>query len=251
MLLSRCLLGLVLAASFLSASAHEWASMPLPATQEPVLLKAIAPGVWLHTSYHTFPDGNRFPSNGLVVQHGQALWLIDTAWGSLKTVELLRHIDRQIGLPLEGAIVTHSHHDRLGGVDVLEARGIEVFAHPLTRQFSIEQGVPVPLHPLKKLDAAGSRQKLEGLEVFYPGPGHATDNVMVWLPQQRILFGGCAVRAGDTQSLGNTADANIEQWPQSIRRAIAHYPTIRTVVPGHGDVAGPELLQHTLTLFQQ
>ncbi len=29
------------------------------------------------------------------------------------------------------------------------------------------------------------------LEVFYPGEGHSKDNITIWIPEYKVLFGGC------------------------------------------------------------
>ena len=48
------------------------------------------------------------------------------------------------------------------------------------------------------------------IEIFYPGSGHTEDNIVVWLPKHRILFGGCFVKSLQSKNLGNTEDASIE-----------------------------------------
>jgi glyoxylase-like metal-dependent hydrolase (beta-lactamase superfamily II) len=97
----------------------------------------------------------------------------------------------------------------------------------------------------------GGVDRVGPLEVFYPGPAHSRDNVVVWLPGQRVLFGTCAVRAAGTTALGNVADADVAEWPASIRRVLERYPQAEVVVPGHGEVGGVELLRHTITLAEQ
>lgn len=213
-----------------------------------VAVSLLEPGVWLHTSWYTYPGGARVPSNGLLVREGDHLLLIDTAWGELLTEQLLDWIDIHLGIPVTRALVTHSHHDRIGGAAALERRGIEVVAHPLTRRLAAEQGLPVP-DTVAGLDTPGSAAQLGSVEVFFPGPGHTRDNVLVWLRDHRILFGGCAVRSASSTSLGNIAHADTAAWPQAIERAIRRYPAADRVVPGHGTVAGPELFEHTLSLF--
>lgn len=213
-----------------------------------VEVSALAPGVWLHTSWYTYPGGVRVPSNGLLVREGDHLVLIDTAWGELPTEQLLDWVDIHLDAPVTRAIITHSHHDRIGGSAVLERRGVEVLAHPRTRRFAAEQGLPIP-DTLPGLGTAGSVVELGSLEVFFPGPGHTRDNIMVWLPDHGILFGGCAVRSGSTRSLGNIAHADTAAWPRAIEHATRRYAAADRVVPGHGAAAGPELLAHTLSLF--
>ncbi|MFW6078319.1 MAG: hypothetical protein ACODAE_01780 [Gemmatimonadota bacterium] len=87
--------------------------------------------------------------------------------------------------------------------------------------------------------------------MFYPGPGHTRDNLMVWLPERGILFGGCAVRAASATSAGNVAHADTLEWPRAVARALERYGSAGRVVPGHGEIGGPELLEHTRSLFER
>lgn len=212
-------------------------------------VEEIRPGLWLHTSWGVLDDGSRFPSNGLVVEAGDSLVLIDTAWGEPETERLLAWIDTAFAAPLRGAVVTHWHDDRTAGIGALRRRGIPVRGHPLTARLTAEKGAPAP-DALAGLDAPGSAVAVGGVEVFFPGPGHTFDNVMVWVPSAGALFGGCAVRELATTSLGNTADGDLREWPVSIERARARYGSaVSVVVPGHGSPGGADLLEHTRGLF--
>lgn len=215
-----------------------------------VTLRQLQRGVWLHTSGHTFANGAHYISNGLVVREGRQLVLVDTAWGKAATRQLLALIHRQIGLPVKLAIITHFHDDRISGTPVLEKAGITVLATPLTKRLAAANGNAVPLGTLKGLASPGSHIKVDGIEVFYPGAAHSKDNLMLWLPRQHLLYGGCAVRGSNWKSLGNLNDADITAWPAAIRRAANSFPDIRTVVPGHGPVGDAGLLAHTLTLLK-
>src|SRR5699024_7301811 len=113
------------------------------------------------------------------------------------------------------------------------------------------EGNAVPDHTLATLNKPGATVSFGPLEVFYPGPAHSLDNIMVWVPKQQILYGGCAIRNAQVTTLGNTADADLSSWPKAIRRAQKAYPQANIVVPGHGAVGGPELLDHTLALFKK
>ena len=236
------LCGVLLAAC---QSPHSQAPQSAPGLE----VQPLRPGIWMHTSYNTF-DGVVYPSNGLIVREGDHLVLLDSAWGAEATEELLVWIDEEIGLPVDRALSTHFHSDRTGGVAVLEAAGIPVWSHPMTQRLSAEEGNPVPPNALNGIEAPGSATRFGTVEVFYPGGGHARDNIMVWLPEQKLLYGGCAVRELATDNLGNTADADLTHWPRAIRNAQARYPGAETVIPGHGEPGGPELLEHMHTLFE-
>ena len=220
-----------------------------PSASPGLHVEQLEPGVWMHTSYNTF-DGVLYPSNGLIVREGGHLVLLDSAWGAEATEELLAWIENEIGLPVNRALSTHFHDDRTGGVAVLEAAGIPVWSHPMTQRLSAEEGNPVPPNALSGIEAPGSTTGFGSLEVLYPGGGHARDNIMVWLPDRRMLYGGCAVRELATDSLGNTADADLAYWPQAISNAQATYPEAKVVIPGHGEPGGAELLEHMHALFE-
>lgn len=211
----------------------------------------LAPGVWLHRSYHTFDNGVRFSSNGLIVSDGDGLLLVDTAWGADKTRTLLRSIEAVIGKPVTAAIATHAHDDRVGGAAVLQAAGIPVYAHPETIRLTPLHDNPVPDVALPLALRPGSLAKLGPVDVVFAGAGHAPDNVVVWLREQEILFGGCLVRALADTKIGYIGDADVNAWPDTAAFLEARYAGARLVVPGHGRVGSAALLGHTRALAQE
>ncbi len=87
------------------------------------------------------------------------------------------------------------------------------------------------------------------LKLHYAGPGHTADNSVVWIPDDGILFGGCAVRSGASTQLGYTQEADLERWPGTIETLLEAYGDARWIVPGHGRPGDVELLRHTLELL--
>ena len=77
--------------------------------------------------------------------------------------------------------------------------------------------------------------------ILDPGPAHARDNIVVWFPAERILFGGCMVKSSN--SVGYLGDASLAHWPAALERLRALDP--RWVVPGHGRRFDPGILSHT------
>jgi len=236
-------------AALLLVAAPAPAVMKSAPLQSTVKLRLLRPGVWIHTSRYVFPDGSVIPANGLVVKEGGGLVLIDTAWGEMLTADLLDEIHREIKLPVRRAIVTHSHADRIAGADLLRKRGIPVFAHPLTCRRAAAVAIAMPSDSLAGLRKPGDAEFVGSVEVFYPGPAHSPDNIVVWVPSARVLFGGCAVKSVDS-NLGNLADADTRAWPDAIHRVMERYRQAEVVVPGHGAEGGRELLTHTLELLK-
>ena len=225
----------------------ETSAVPAQQITPDLSVREFQPGLWLHTSWQTLPKVGRYSANGLLIREGDHLVLIDTAWGEASTQALLDWIDRELRLPVVRAIVTHAHDDRMGGAPVLVRRHIPFIGHPLTASLAVAQHWPAP-EVLPTLATPGAALTIGSVEIFFPGAGHTRDNLVVWLPQHRTLFGGCIVKSAHDRTLGNTADADLREWPASLRRLQARYRQALLVVPGHGEPGGLELLRHTLDL---
>jgi metallo-beta-lactamase class B VIM len=218
-------------------------------TDYPATLSPIGEGVWVHTTNYSLPGQAPIPVNGMVVIDGEDVTLVDGAWGELATLALIEKIEAETGKTVTKMITTHHHADRTLGVDVAERRGIEIYTHPDTPRLAAENGWPVPNTSVAALKDPKSRTKVGRMEIAYPGPGHAQDNLVVYLPDAKILYAGCAVRGADTQTLGNIEDADLTTWRESLVWTKATYPEATLVVPGHGKGANLSLIDATLAMI--
>ena len=71
----------------------------------PIALQKIAEGVWVHTSNYIVPGRKPIPSNGLIVEDGDSLIMVDTAWGEMATQSLLEKIKADIGKPVTKLVI--------------------------------------------------------------------------------------------------------------------------------------------------
>lgn len=208
-------------------------------------LRPLAKGVWVHVSTLDLPGLGRVPSNGLVLVGPHGALLVDTPWTPNQTEKLVRWIEER--QPLVDVVVTHAHQDRTGGVGALP---------PTTRVHALGSTVELSTgygraFSAEKLPVSASLELVgERVETFFPGAGHAPDNLVVWFPDRRILFGGCMVKSTEAGELGNVADADIDSWGAAIRQVRERYPDAAVVVPGHGELGGTELLDHTGALIE-
>jgi len=212
-------------------------------------VQQLAPKLWLHRTELKLSNGRSFTSNGLVLQTDAGIWLLDTAWGYYPTVDLLHWIDVVLKQPVVQAIATHSHDDRIGGAAALAQRGVPVQVTQQTMEMSAKT-----LQPWLQVSAqlaVGERLNQGPVEWFYPGPAHTQDNIVLYLPQYQLLFGGCAVKAPKFPGLGNIADADLQEWPQSLTRIQQAFPELKVLVPGHGDIGDSQLLDYSLQLLKK
>ena len=148
----------------------------------------------------------------------------------------------QLGVKLDGILLTHTHFDHVGAVaPIAKATGAEVWVPELEKQVlaDIDSYVPWPqFGPFESWDAehtvsGGERLELAGLEIdvlFTPGhsPGHVTYSI----PDEQVVFSGDVLFQS---SVGRT-DLPGGDWPtllESIRRLVDALPGETTVYPGH------------------
>lgn len=248
----RYFLTLSLAATLSLSACNDTAKSPEQPSQlsknYPIALQKIAEGVWVHTSNYTVPGRKPISSNGLIVEDGDELIMVDTAWGEKATESLLEKVETVIGKPVTKLIITHHHLDKIVGVDVIEFAGVEVFTHPLTPIKAANAGYPVPNTSVTALKEPKSRTKVGSVELAYPGAAHTEENLVVYIPAHKILYGGCAVKGAEANTMGNLSDANIKAWPASLNWVKATYPETQVVVPGHGKGADLSLIDKTLAM---
>lgn len=232
-------------------------------------LRQIQEGVYVIT--HEFP----WAANSMIVEMADStLVLVDTPYTPEATQLVLDWVQGRLGERKIVAINTGFHHDNLGGNSYLLEAGIPVYGSDLTVELLEERGDQMraqTLSWLEKPEYVRYRQAHEilpyvppdhlfpvdeGLElrfgaevvqVYYPGPSHSPDNVVVYFPGRGILFGGCMIIGWD--EVGNTADADMEAWPDSVRK-LSQFD-FDVLVPGHGERLDPGLLEHTVNLLTQ
>lgn len=242
-----CKVALYLLFGFLSCSLAMAQDNGKVQLADDVFIEKIADHIWRHVSYKDLPNLGRVPSNGGIAQFGTDILLIDSAWTNAQTKLILDWIHDELRANPSVAVITHAHDDRLGGIHEIHTRGIRTVASALTAESAKQQGLEAPQQTFDERLALmlGGRE----IQVRYPGPGHTRDNIVVWIPDQYILFGGCLIKAAQAKDLGNTTDADLELWPKTIEKVSQEFPQVRIVVPGHGDPSGKEALTRTLELL--
>jgi metallo-beta-lactamase class B len=207
-------------------------------------VELLGDGVWRHRSRH--PDLGR--GNGLVVVSGDEAALIDTPWTNEQTRRLLEWVSRTVGARVTKVVPTHAHPDNMGGLAAAHELGAASYANRKTAEFAKEKGSEVPQNVFEdSLDlTVGTRV----LQLRFVGPGHTLDNIVVWIPDVEILFGGCLLRPAASKTLGYTKEADLERWPETIEKVIEDYGDAKRIVPGHGPPGGRELMDRTLELLR-
>lgn len=205
--------------------------------------------VWIHISYINLPGFGKTPANGLVVIDSNEAVLIDTPWNNELTDKLIEWVKNNLKIEIKYLIVTHFHDDCMGGIKVAHRQNIESYSLYLTSEIAKQKGLILPQKTFKN----SLKLKINSTELIinYPGAGHTVDNIVVWMPKYKILFGGCLVKSLKSKNLGNLEDADIKEWPRTLQRLLKIYENAAIVVPGHGQYGGTDLIVHTIKLCKQ
>ncbi len=199
-----------------------------------VRVRPLRDGYWLHLSQ----NAQDIESNGLLAPlPGGGVLLVDTAWDDPQTELVLDFAQARLG-GVRDAVITHAHADRNGGVGALRRRGVRPLGLDLTVEKARAEASPEPDVFLRAAEVA--RADPRGFEVFYPGPGHTLDNLVVAFPAARLLAGGCLLKARDAGP-GYMGEAFTRDWPAAVEALRARYRELTLVIPGHGapDPPGP------------
>ncbi len=216
---------------------------------EDIQLIHLQDSIYVHVTWHSLDGSGRFPSNGLIViKDGQAL-MVDTPMNNNKTEKLVNYLKDSLSVDLKKLIIGHFHDDCLGGLSYLKSIGVKSIANSMTIDKCIKTGLPVPLIPFT--DSLTFNFNGEQIDCRFFGAGHSFDNITVWISSKKILFGGCLVRASNSEGLGNLSDAVVADWDSTLQNLLNEYMDIKTVIPGHGSFGGAELLTHTIELVKQ
>ncbi len=223
-----------------SGHAHAPDELPRPTIEE------VSPGIYAYIQL----DGSWGLNNTGFITGSDAVSLVDTCFTEARTRAFLGSIANVTDLPIRTLVNTHHHGDHTHGNYLLP--GASIVGHELCRQTVIDTGLHT-LHPLfpgvvwgdlelappfitfqDRLDLYVDDLKLE---LHYMGPAHTTNDVVVWVPERRLLFTGDLVFNGGTPFVAMGSISGSLVAVDRLRQFDAD-----VIVPGHGSVCGPEVI---------
>ncbi|MGH3566949.1 MAG: MBL fold metallo-hydrolase [Pseudonocardia sp.] len=208
-------------------------------------------------AYVQLPGGWCVSNAGVVVSPDGAL-VIDTLATESRAKRLVEAVDALRPGPTRIVVNTHHHGDHHFGNHAFGPAAV-VIAHELARAEMAEAGltltslwpelewgaIRVRLPSVSFTDRLTLHSGQRRVELIHVGPAHTTNDVVVWLPDDEVLFAGDVLLSGATPfilmgSLRGSLDA-VTMLSQL---------GARTVVCGHGPVAGPEVFEQTLAYLR-
>lgn len=216
-------------------------------SQYAIEVKSINDHLFIYTSYVDY-NGHKIGANGLILDGGEKVIAVDATWNDEQTNRVIKWVKESINKPIDIFIVTHAHDDRIGGINTVKAQGIKTVSGLKTAEIAKNSSLTIPDYTFETDTTLVYRDL--SIELYYPGAGHSPDNIVVHLPEDQILYGGCFLKNSKAKDLGNVADADLKAWPESITNIQNRFPYLQLVIPGHGDWS-PGSIENTIKLLKK
>nr|AIA11431.1 SubclassB1_beta_lactamase [uncultured bacterium] len=209
---------------------------------------ALSSNAYLYTSWFTSPTFGRVGDNGLIyVNNNEAVFLDAPTNDTISNLLLDWFAKTFPGATIKAVVVNHFHDDALGGLKAFHQKGITSYANFMTNESIHNDSTEKPKQTFTKQLVFRVGKSI--IINAYLGEAHTKDNIVTYIPAEKILFGGCMVKSLDA-GRGFLGDANLKQWSATVTKVKNAFPEAKIVIPGHGDPGGIPLLDYTIKMFE-
>ncbi|MCD0469275.1 subclass B1 metallo-beta-lactamase [Flavobacterium sp. JAS] len=201
--------------------------------------------------YKTFHDykGTLISANAMYLVTDKGVVLFDAPWDTTQFQPLLDSIKARHHKEVVMCFATHSHEDRAGGLEFYGKKGIKTYTIKLTDQI-LEKNNEKRAQFVIPNDTTFTVGQ-HTFEVYYPGKGHAPDNIVVWFNKEKVLYGGCFIKSTEAKDLGYLGDADVKEWEKSIGKVQSKFKNPKYIITGHDDFKDLASLKYTLKMAQE
>jgi glyoxylase-like metal-dependent hydrolase (beta-lactamase superfamily II) len=192
-----------------------------------------------------------FISNAAFVVTPAGVVVIDALGSPALAERLLLEIRKLTPLPVTHVIVTHYHADHIYGLQTFKAQGARIIAHRSALEYLNSETARQRLETSRtelapwvdgetRLVSAdewidGNKTLNVGGTSFvirHVGPSHTPEDLVVYLPKEKVLFAGDLVFRNRIPFVGQ---ADSGRWIQALDVLLTFDAT--TIVPGHGPLS--------------
>ena len=192
--------------------------------------------------------------NSAVIVGDKGVIVVDSKTTPAQGKELLENIAKITPKPVTTVILTHSDGDHVNGLASFPA-GITIIAHENNKAEQQKalaaggRGAPPADHlPTQVVAKNKENLKIDGvkIQVLHWAPAHTSGDLVVYLPDQKIVFTGDIIATQLPDPLIHLEkNGSSEGWITTTKGIVAL--NADQFVPGHGDVLMKDAVQKRLT----
>jgi len=202
-----------------------------------------------------------FISNAGFVVTPAGVVVIDALGSPELARRLLAEIAKVTKKPIHTVVLTHYHADHIYGLQVFKEAGARIVAHGAAREYLTSDTARLRLEASRqelwpwvdeKTRLVSADEWLTGpqtltvggvrFDIQPVGPSHTAEDLVVYLPQQKVLFAGDLVFRNRIPFVGQ---ADSRHWIEAMQSLLTF--DTRWVVPGHGPISNDPKADMTLT----
>jgi cyclase len=221
------------------------ALVPVHAEIPPPAIREVSKDIYAYVQL----DGSWFLNNAGCIVGNNTVTVIDSTGTEARARAWHAAIRKVTSKPVSTLIDTHAHGDHTYGNFMFADSAIiasercrrEVIAAG-TSAFSrfpmVDFGnCPITPPTVTFTDTLNAYVDDLRIELMYVAPAHTTTDIVAWLPDRKLLFAGDIIFNGGTPF---ALQGSIGGWLDALDRIEAL--GAETIVPGHGEVSGPEVI---------
>ena len=239
---SNTLLGMVFAL-FCAGASHAQELIPMQARQ-------VSPSAWYVQGVSALGSSanQNFISNAGFVVTPAGVVVIDALGSPALATRLVSEIRKVTAAPITHVIVTHYHADHVYGLQTFKALGARIIAQRAAQEYLNSETARLRMEISRKdlapwvnadthlvpadqwlerdqeLNVGGVRLQLKQV-----GPSHTPEDLVVYLPQEKVLFAGDLVFRSRIPYVGQ---ADSKHWIAALDVLLTF--DAKSIVPGHG-----------------
>ena len=203
---------------------------------------------YIYTTYNTYQE-NRTPAHGMYVVTTDGVVMFDTPWDTTQFQPLLDSIQTRHHKNVIMCFATHWHSDKTAGLEYYRQHGIKTYTTALTDELSKK-------NDMKRAEFLMTRDTTFRVgqytfETYYPGPGHTTDNIVIWFEKEKILYGGCLIKGASDKTLGYLGDANTAAYATTLQNVQQKCQNPQHIIVAHSDWTNLNSLKHSIKLAKR
>ncbi len=197
------------------------------------------------------PANQNFISNAGFVVTPAGVVVIDALGSPTLAERLMAEIRKVTPRPVTHVIVTHYHADHIYGLQAFKAQGARIIAHGAAREYMNSETARLRLE-VSRVELAPwvndetrlveADEWLEGdktltiggveFQIKIVGPSHTPEDLVVYLPGEKVLFAGDLVFRSRIPYVGK---ADSRHWILALEKLLAFDAGV--IVPGHGPLS--------------
>lgn len=229
----------------------------------PMVTQQVSPSAWYVQGASALgsPQNQNFISNAGFVITPAGVVVIDALGSPALSERLVAEIRKLTPQPISHVILTHYHADHIYGLQTFKALGARIIAHKAARLYlnsetarlrllaSREELAPWVNEDTRLVQADewldGEKTLVVGgvsFQIKPVGPSHTPEDLVVYLPSEKVLFAGDLVFRSRIPFVGQ---ADSRHWIVALERLLTFDAAV--IVPGHGPLSQEALKDMKLT----